>query len=81
MGFRKKTPVRLSNRAEKLAREYSSRNNISVEEFLEEAVIEKVEYEELRDEADTGAADDGFYSCFDDKEYYNEDNDDLKKRH
>ena len=81
MKFNKKEPLRLSRRAEKLAREYSSRNNVSAEEFVEEAIAEKVEYEELRSESEEGVIRDADFFGPEDREYYYEERDDFKKRH
>jgi len=51
MSKEKKEGIKLSVRLEKIIRDFCARNHMDPEIFLEEAVIEKMELEEIRSES------------------------------
>ena len=46
----KSVRVRLSKKTAKIFKEYCREKNINMKKFIEEAIMEKLEYEEIRDD-------------------------------
>ena len=75
-----KKGIKLSKVSERLVKEYCARHNITVEEFIDEAIIEKLEMEELR--AESGETDTEFQEPFAENYISDEiEEDEYKKKH
>ena len=75
-----KKGIELSKVSERLVKEYCARHNITVEEFIDEAIIEKLEMEELR--AESGETDTEFQEPFTENYISDEiEEDEYKKKH
>ena len=74
--------VKLNRISERLAKEYCLRQNMAVEEFIDEAIMEKLELEELRAEAGDMERIDGTAYSYAENYIINDiEEDEYKKKH